>query len=52
MFQVQAKISTVRPVFPDYLSVSYDYVYIQVNIIYKKPIIVDWKETTKMFWLA
>ena len=25
IFQVQAKISTVRPVFPDYLSVSYDY---------------------------
>ena len=24
-FQVQAKISTVRPVLPDYLSVSYDY---------------------------
>ena len=24
-FQVQAKISTIRPVFPDYLSVSYDY---------------------------
>ena len=24
--QVQAKISTVRAVFPDYLSVSYDYV--------------------------
>ena len=26
IFQVQAKISTVLPVFPDYLSVSYDYV--------------------------
>ena len=26
-FQVQAKISTVRPVFPEYLSVSYDYVF-------------------------
>ena len=25
IFQVQAKTSTVRPVFPDYLSVSYDY---------------------------
>ena len=25
-FQVQAKISTKRPVFPDYLSVSYDFV--------------------------
>ena len=25
IFQVQAKISTVRPVFSDYLSVSYDY---------------------------
>ena len=25
IFRVQAKISTVRPVFPDYLSVSYDY---------------------------
>ena len=25
IFQVQAKISTVRPVFPDYLSMSYDY---------------------------
>ena len=25
IFQVQGKISTVRPVFPDYLSVSYDY---------------------------
>ena len=24
-FQVQAKISTILPVFPDYLSVSYDY---------------------------
>ena len=24
IFQVQAKISTIRPVFPDYLSVSYD----------------------------
>ena len=23
-FQVQAKISTIRPVFPDYLSISYD----------------------------
>ena len=29
IFQVQAKISTVRPVFPDYLSVSYDYERIQ-----------------------
>ena len=27
IFQVQVKISTVRPVFPDYLSVSYDYGY-------------------------
>ena len=27
IFQVQAKISTVRSVFPDYLSVSYDYGY-------------------------
>ena len=25
MFQVQAKISTIWPVFPDYLSVSHDY---------------------------
>ena len=25
IFQAQAKISTVPPVFPDYLSVSYDY---------------------------
>ena len=25
IFKVQTKISTVRPVFPDYLSVSYDY---------------------------
>ena len=25
IIQVQAKISTVRPMFPDYLSVSYDY---------------------------
>ena len=25
IFKVQAKLSTVRPVFPDYLSVSYDY---------------------------
>ena len=25
VFQVQAKILTVRPVFPDYLSVSYGY---------------------------
>ena len=25
IFQIQAKISTVRVVFPDYLSVSYDY---------------------------
>ena len=25
IFQVQAKISTVRPMLPDYLSVSYDY---------------------------
>ena len=25
VFQVQAKISTLRPVFPDYLSISYDY---------------------------
>ena len=24
-FQVQAKIPTIRPLFPDYLSVSYDY---------------------------
>ena len=24
-FQVQAKIPTMRPLFPDYLSVSYDY---------------------------
>ena len=24
-FQVEVKISTVRPAFPDYLSVSYDY---------------------------
>ena len=24
-FQVQAKISTIPPVFPDYLSISYDY---------------------------
>ena len=38
IFQVQAKISTVRPVFPDYLSVSYNYgdiyiyIYIYINI--------------------
>ena len=25
IFQVEAKISTIRPVFPDYLLVSYDY---------------------------
>ena len=25
IFQVQAKTETVRPVFPDYLSISYDY---------------------------
>ena len=25
IFQVQAKISTVRPIFPDYLSISYDF---------------------------
>ena len=25
IFKVQAKTSTVRPVFPDYLSISYDY---------------------------
>ena len=25
IFQVQAKLSTIRPVFPDYLSISYDY---------------------------
>ena len=25
VFQVKAKISTVRPAFPDYISVSYDY---------------------------
>ena len=24
IFQVQAKVSTIRPVFPDYLSVTYD----------------------------
>ena len=30
IFQVQAKISTVRPVFPDYLSISYDYDYIEL----------------------
>ena len=28
IFQVEPKISAVRPVLPDYLSVSYDYVYI------------------------
>ena len=26
IFQVQAKISTIQPLFPDYLSISYDYV--------------------------
>ena len=30
-FQVQAKISTVQPVFPDYLSVSCDYVYTKLQ---------------------
>ena len=37
IFQVQAKISTVRPVFPNYLSVSYDYVsydVININILH------------------
>ena len=37
IFQVQPKISTVRPVFPDYLSVSYDYVsydVININILH------------------
>ena len=29
--KVQAKISTKRPVFPDYLSVSYDYVNMKVS---------------------
>ena len=28
IFPVQAKISTVRPVFPNYISVSYDYAFI------------------------
>ena len=33
IFQVQGKISTVRPVFPDYLSVSYD---IDLNSCFSK----------------
>ena len=31
IFQVQAKVSTARSVFPDYLSVSYDNVQILIN---------------------
>lgn len=30
-FKIQAKISTIRPVFPEYLSFSYDYEYRGVN---------------------
>ena len=33
LFQVQAKISTVRPLFSDYLSVSYDYVKINYQLL-------------------
>ena len=32
IFQVQAKVSTVRLVFPDYLSVSYDYAAVENEI--------------------
>ena len=31
MFQVQAELSTVRPVFSDYVSISYDYALIESN---------------------
>ena len=34
IFHVQAKISTVRTVFPDYLSVSYDYVLTQDHLVF------------------
>ena len=30
-FQVNVKIQLIMAVFPDYLSVSYDYLYIQIN---------------------
>ena len=39
IFQVQAKISTIRPAFPDYLSISYDYGSSKFREIYwKRPV--------------
>ena len=34
IFHVQAKMSKVRTVFPDYLSVSYDYVLMQDHLVF------------------
>ena len=47
IFQVLIKISTVRPVFPDYLSVPYDYVqtYNFFNLLSANP--TKWSNTLK-----
>ena len=55
-FQVQAKIPTIRLLFPDYLSVSYDYAVklqtcVTSEVVYYLPSIKDDVGTIRIFFL-